>query len=768
MLLALLVPTVVFLLTVYPGVGGRADPTSSAEFQFVGQVLGVPHAPGFPQYVMLNYLWTRLPLAGDLAFRVNLLSVVCSLVAGGFFFALARSVTNSELAAMLSTWAVLLSRTIWTISTEAGVHALNLAYVSAFLFLGYAWFSTRKPAWLVALLLTYGLSFGNDTSMMVLLPALAFLLWRAHPGSFLSLRWALVVVAAITLGASQYGYLLWSAHSGTPYLEALTPDAALGDVAGAMTVTRVAAADILQPGFTPFVLDLMIEAHGQFLLPSLVVAVWGFVALRGREPTLAGFWALAWIAQAVHVSAYGIGDVDWALGAAPVWLISAVFLAVGLGRAIEVRNRLAVGALVGVAAGLMAVGVANFRELRVLESPFDRSRIIEAAGADGVVITHGISNSWDEQVDNYYRFGLGIIETGPLLVSAEALLGAPALYLSDALLYSLGGSSRELLEEVGIETTTELFAGNLASWLRDLQPTTMVAVIATEIDSPAVLREFADALQPLGLGDLLREQAPKHYVGASVKGPVERGIELTHPDDAILLLDEGDQRFRALLPEMRPALRLPWPVELYAGLVREGIQNRLTIGDQIDLARRAQVRVFAIELGAEPSYEVVEFDALSGTALAPHYLVSGTTSPVRSITVVPGEGGATELRRDDGGALADRDADLAAVVVGCRDHRVKTSQAFSASAGTGDWEYLEWALRSVVRGDWVVITARKPAAPEAAVGRILERLGVDSQSWRDVRESLVVMVRPGTAPLRFRVYADAEQVATAEMSCDPQ
>ena len=65
-----------FLVTLRPDVGGTED---SPKFQFLGQVLGTAHTPGYPFYTIATYLFTRVPL-GTLAYRVNLFSAVCGVV----------------------------------------------------------------------------------------------------------------------------------------------------------------------------------------------------------------------------------------------------------------------------------------------------------------------------------------------------------------------------------------------------------------------------------------------------------------------------------------------------------------------------------------------------------------------------------------------------------------------------------------------------------------------------------------------------------------
>ena len=40
------------------------------------KILGIPHPPGTPLYVLLGRLFAMLPIAGDIAVRINILSVL--------------------------------------------------------------------------------------------------------------------------------------------------------------------------------------------------------------------------------------------------------------------------------------------------------------------------------------------------------------------------------------------------------------------------------------------------------------------------------------------------------------------------------------------------------------------------------------------------------------------------------------------------------------------------------------------------------------------
>ena len=91
-----------FLVTLRPDVGGTED---SPKFQFLGQVLGTAHTPGYPFYTIATYLFTRVPI-GTLAYRVNLFSAVCGVLSGVF------SRYQGRIAWMIPATAVLLAMSL--------------------------------------------------------------------------------------------------------------------------------------------------------------------------------------------------------------------------------------------------------------------------------------------------------------------------------------------------------------------------------------------------------------------------------------------------------------------------------------------------------------------------------------------------------------------------------------------------------------------------------------------------------------------------------
>jgi hypothetical protein len=133
-LAAFLVSQVVYLLTLTLS----CPFWDSGEFIATSYVLGIPHPPGTPLYVLIGKLFTLLPIGG-IAARVNYLSALASSLAVLFSYLiivdLARRLRRGP-ETRLDTWLAVggglvgaffmaFSRTFWDNAIEAEVYALS-------------------------------------------------------------------------------------------------------------------------------------------------------------------------------------------------------------------------------------------------------------------------------------------------------------------------------------------------------------------------------------------------------------------------------------------------------------------------------------------------------------------------------------------------------------------------------------------------------------------------------------------------------------------
>ncbi len=418
----LLLLAALYVATLYPGVGGRGNTGDSAKFQYIGEVLGVPHQPGYPQYVMVNHLWTRVPLPMELATRVNLLSTVFALGAAAFLFLLFRELSGATIPAALATWTVLLARTVWSFSTEAEVYSLHLLWVAVV-----SWAAGRASRegterWVLVTLVLYAFSFGNHPMMITLLPGLTVLLFAVHGRKMLGRRVVGVTLIALALSLSQYGYVLWRSHSDAPFVEGIGREANLERLADSMSGDRFTSKNLLRKGEAELVGRLVgvpLETARQLGPIALILALVGAVSAFRRAESMRWYLVLGVLAPTAFIAAYHIGD--WQAYLTPAWVMVGGLAALGAGRAFR-RPLVQRATLVAWAALLLLMATWSFRALYVDENEHDRALLVAAADDGGQVIAYRGPGYKAKQLNNYHRFGLRLEEERDLrfLTAKEA------------------------------------------------------------------------------------------------------------------------------------------------------------------------------------------------------------------------------------------------------------------------------------------------------------------------------------------------------------
>ncbi|MBI5241624.1 MAG: DUF2723 domain-containing protein [Elusimicrobia bacterium] len=138
---------------------------------------GVSWPPGYPLYVMLGHLASRLP--GSPAGNVSLLSGLLHALAAALFFLLLRRLELRPLSALAATALMALSPLYWFYSELGEVRALNDLLALASAYAAVAWTQGRRPAALLALAACLGLGLSHHPTFVLLLPAFAWWLWRS-------------------------------------------------------------------------------------------------------------------------------------------------------------------------------------------------------------------------------------------------------------------------------------------------------------------------------------------------------------------------------------------------------------------------------------------------------------------------------------------------------------------------------------------------------------------------------------------------------------
>jgi hypothetical protein len=221
LLIAALLPGALYLATLQPDFGGPED---TPKFQFVGYVLGIPHAPGYPLYVMLSHVFVTLVRVGTIAYRANLFSAVMAVVACMAVVVIARALGSSRWTALCAALGLAAGVSFWRSAVFAEVYSLAAAVAGLSMALLLLWGQRQRPALLLGAIAATAAAFGNHLTIVGVVPAyVAYVLWR-NPRA-ITRRFAIAAALLIALGVAQYGLVIVRTRQHAPYLETAAADA---------------------------------------------------------------------------------------------------------------------------------------------------------------------------------------------------------------------------------------------------------------------------------------------------------------------------------------------------------------------------------------------------------------------------------------------------------------------------------------------------------------------------------------------------------------
>ncbi|MBN1695479.1 DUF2723 domain-containing protein [candidate division WOR-3 bacterium] len=216
----------VYLYTIAPTV----SLWDCGEFIACSHILGVPHPPGTPFYVLMGRVFDILFPFKEVAKRINFLSILAGSVAGGFLYLVVLKVLSrfkenkmselplgNHLIAVFSSIGAGFCFSVWNNTVEAEVYSISLLIVAIGIWLVLQWDDNRGKLgnnnFLLLLVYLLALSFGIHLLPFLLVPgALLFIIlvdWKVFKNPKL-IGTALIL---IVIGVSTYLYLIIRAQA---------------------------------------------------------------------------------------------------------------------------------------------------------------------------------------------------------------------------------------------------------------------------------------------------------------------------------------------------------------------------------------------------------------------------------------------------------------------------------------------------------------------------------------------------------------------------
>ena len=210
----------VYRATLLSRVGYSGD---TAKFQFLGHVPGTAHEPGAPTYLLALEVFDHLFPFGTPAFRASLLSAIFAILTLVMINRILRRLEVSRFHA--ATGAALLGATpvFWSQAVIAELYTLHALFLSVILWAFIRWRQEGSVRLFAAGCAATALSFGNHLTTITVVPALAVLVYRIDPRTFIEPRRLAIATGCILVGASQYLLLFIRAASPTAAYVEMAP-----------------------------------------------------------------------------------------------------------------------------------------------------------------------------------------------------------------------------------------------------------------------------------------------------------------------------------------------------------------------------------------------------------------------------------------------------------------------------------------------------------------------------------------------------------------
>jgi hypothetical protein len=186
----------------------------TSEYIAAAYVLGIPHPPGNPLFVVLAHVWGAIPFAASYAVRINLFAAVTSALSAALWFLVAdrwmRNVLPSRWARLAASFAgVLVSATAWTVWNQSTVnekvYTVSMLSTALVMWLGVHWADDdqgeHRDRYLILIAYVLALSSTNHLMGVLAAPAVAVYVLATEPGMLLK-PWVLWLAVTLALAVS--------------------------------------------------------------------------------------------------------------------------------------------------------------------------------------------------------------------------------------------------------------------------------------------------------------------------------------------------------------------------------------------------------------------------------------------------------------------------------------------------------------------------------------------------------------------------------------
>ncbi len=191
----------------------------TSEYIAAVKVLGLPHPPGNPLFVILGHAFGLLPIPLSYAARINMFVALLMAAAAGLWFLVTERILSRWLArrwqrvagGLAAVCAGAASFTVWNQSVAAEkVYAVNVLLIALVTLIMLRWSEApgapRAPRLLVLAAFLAGLGYSNHPGGFLVVPAAGVAVLAIRPRTLLRGRLVLACLGALVLGLTPFAF----------------------------------------------------------------------------------------------------------------------------------------------------------------------------------------------------------------------------------------------------------------------------------------------------------------------------------------------------------------------------------------------------------------------------------------------------------------------------------------------------------------------------------------------------------------------------------
>jgi hypothetical protein len=206
---------ILYLLTLAPSVAMW----DTGEYMAATKVLGLPHPPGNPFFMLLGHAFATLPLPVSYGARINVLAALASALSAGFWFLITERIVSRWI---LDRWqrlvtaglATLIGATAFTVWNQSvvneKVYTVSLLFFTIVSWLMIEWMenpdSPNADRLLILVAFLLGLGYSNHPAGFLPLPAAGLAILAVRWRTLLRWKLVLIALAALILGLTPFIY----------------------------------------------------------------------------------------------------------------------------------------------------------------------------------------------------------------------------------------------------------------------------------------------------------------------------------------------------------------------------------------------------------------------------------------------------------------------------------------------------------------------------------------------------------------------------------